>query len=104
MWRQHNTTTGGGSFSQATIDAVWQKGHVVPGYDPNDYRKDRCGAWMRKASYGTTGDYGWEIDHAKPVARGGADDMSNLQPLHWRNNRGKGDDYPNWNCTASARS
>ena len=101
MSRQHNTTTTGGSFSQATIDAVWQKAQVVPGQDQNNFRKDRCSMWIRKASYGTTGDYGWEIDHAQPVARGGTDDMSNLQPLHWRNNRGKGDDYPNWNCTIS---
>lgn len=104
MLRKPSTTNTGGSFDQWTINTVWQKGQVVPGYDPNEYRKDRCGAWMRKASYGTTGDYGWEIDHAYPVSRGGTDDMSNLQPLHWRNNRGKGDDYPTWYCATPSKT
>ena len=104
MPRNQNTTTSGGSFSQATIDAVWIKAQAVQGYDPNVYRKDRCGPWIKKASYGTTGDYGWEVDHIKPVAIQGTDDLSNLQPLHWRNNRGKSDDYPNWNCTISSKS
>ncbi len=99
MPRQPNTTTTGGSFNQSSIDAVWRKSQVVPGYDPNWYRKDRCGAWIGKSSYGTTSQYGWEIDHIRPVARVGTDDFGNLQPLHWRNNRGKGDDYPQWYCS-----
>jgi hypothetical protein len=41
---------------------------VVPGYDPNQFRKDSCGAWMKRSDYGQTTGYGWEIDHVKPVA------------------------------------
>ena len=101
MVRQPNTAVDGRTFNQATIDAVWQKAQVVPSHDSDDYRKDCCGAWIKKSSYGTTGDYGWEVDHMKPAAKGGTDDTSNFQPLHWKNNRGKGDDYPNWNCSIS---
>lgn len=96
MARNPNTTTSGGSFTDATIEAVWQKGTPEPGLET--YRKDKCGASMQRSKHGKTGDYGWEIDHIKPVAKGGADELSNLQPLFWENNRHKGDNYPDWDC------
>jgi hypothetical protein len=101
-FRPPNTTRLGESFYPATVDSLWQKAAVVHGQDPNVFRKDRCGAWIMRSAYGSTSQYGWEIDHERPVAAGGSDDFSNLQPLHWRNNRGKGDSYPNWSCTVSA--
>ncbi len=103
MARKPSTKTYGGSFSQYEIDSVWQKGKVQPGYDPRFYRKDRCGKWMKRSAYGSITDYGWEIDHMRPVSRGGSDDLGNLQPLHWKNNRGKRDDYPKWYCTLPSR-
>ncbi|MCB9358266.1 MAG: HNH endonuclease [Calditrichaeota bacterium] len=59
---------------------------------------DSCGAKIRRECYGMTNEYGWEIDHILPVAEGGTDVLSNLQPLHWENNRHKGDCYPRWPC------
>ena len=84
MARQSNTTATGGSFSEATINLVWSKATVSPGQDSAKFRKDRCGAWIARSSYGTLGDHGWEIDHDKPVAKQGSDDLGNLQPLHWK--------------------
>jgi len=37
---------------------------------------------------------GWEVDHIRPVSHDGGDDLANLQPLQWKNNRCKGDTFP----------
>lgn len=79
------------NFSQNQIDQVWNKASIITGENPNVWRQDTCGAWINKESYGTEDKFGWEIDHKHPVAKGGSDNLSNLQPLHWKNNRNKGD-------------
>lgn len=95
--RKPNTNKTGGAFDAATIEAVWQKGTPEPSYP--SFRKDACNASMQRGEYGNTASqWGWEIDHIKPVAKGGGDELSNLQPLQWANNRYKSDDYPNWAC------
>src|SRR5580704_9050836 len=81
-------------FDQATIAAVWRKGRVIDKFDPATWRHDVAGSVMKFSDYGTTSKFGWEIDHIKPIASGGTDDLSNLQPLYWENNRRKGDTYP----------
>jgi hypothetical protein len=80
--------------SKKQIDQVWDKGAEIRGKNPDVFRKDSKGNIIRKPSFGTKGDYGWEIDHKKPVAKGGTDDPRNLQPLHWGANRKKSDKYP----------
>ena len=94
-----NTNRQDRSFDEATKQAVWQKGQIVHGYDANQFRKDRCGAWMEYKEHGNVNSpRGCEIDHDRPKAAGGGDELSNLQPLNWENNRHKGDNYPNWTC------
>jgi hypothetical protein len=98
MARNLSTDVSGRSFAQTTVGTVWRKGREIPNYDPNVWRYDMCGKPMKFSEYGNTNsEHGWEVDHIKPVTKGGTDDLSNLQPLQWENNRRKGDTYP-WNC------
>lgn len=79
------------SLSDEDIQKVWEKGVKVDAYDPDVWRKDKCDAWIRRSDYGDQSShvgYGWQIDHIDP---NGGDDISNLQPLQWKNNSDKSD-------------
>jgi 5-methylcytosine-specific restriction endonuclease McrA len=88
------STFGLQGFSDDEIQKVWEKADEVIGHDPDKYRMDVCGALIFRHSYGKTSKMGWEIDHIKPKNKGGSDSIRNLQALHWKNNRAKGDTYP----------
>lgn len=92
---------------------AWQKAKRVKGYNPDEVRKDACGAWI---VYGQFGDrskpFGWEIDHVYPetklhamgVSQHLIDDKLNLRALHWRNNASKGGNYPSYIATVKAEN
>ncbi len=96
--RERNTTKFGQQFKMSVIEAVWEKAQAVSGSNPDKFRKDVCGAWMVRSSFGKDSQFGWEIDHIMPISKGGKDELQNLQPLHWKNNEAKADDYPQWVC------
>ncbi len=93
--RYRGSTSSGGVFSEETKRLVWEKGELIPGQNRNDFRRDCTGRTIRYTDHGNVNSsFGWEIDHIKPVSKGGSDDLINLQPLQWEVNRDKGDTYP----------
>jgi 5-methylcytosine-specific restriction endonuclease McrA len=78
------------SWSEDTIQKVWEKGKIVANNDKDVWRKDECGAWIGRQYYGNrSSTYGWEIDHITSSDHGGSDNLSNLRPLQWENNLSK---------------
>lgn len=99
MSRKPNTNRHGGSWTPEEIKAVWEKGFTSNSTFPLDRIKfDKCLSPMKFSEHGNRqSEYGWEIDHINPVSNHGGDDLSNLQPLNWKNNAEKGDST-NWSC------
>ena len=89
MYRHANTDASGKPFDASTIEAVWSK--AAPSTEHPPLRVDPFGALIWKEGYGNTNSrLGWEIGHRRPLDRGGGDELENLQPLQWENNRRNG--------------
>lgn len=90
-------------MDERTINNVWGRATTVEGFDPNQFRKDACGAWIIRNHYGLRNSiYGWEIDHVYPIALGGGDDDDNLRAMQWENNMSKGNDYPGYKAVVQS--
>lgn len=90
---------------QNLIQQVWEKGIIIEGIDKNVLRLDNCGALIKRNLYNEAGiklSMAWEIDRIKPETLGGSDELNNLQPLQWENNRQKDEKYPLWSCIIRA--
>ena len=87
------------------IQKVWEKGRKIDGYDPDIIRKDSCGAWIIRSEYGNTLNiFGWEVDHVYPKSLGGDENILNLRPMQWENNKAKSNDYPTYNVSVQSEN
>ena len=95
--RKPGTRKNGSFFDETSIQQVWEKAIPVFGKDLQVWRRDNCGALIKRDEYGNPESiYGWEVDHIIPTTIGGTDELFNLQPLHWENNRQKGNEWIGW--------
>lgn len=86
------------------IQAIWEKGVVVEGYNSSLYRQDAAGAWMARDAYADKNrELGWEIDHIYPKSKGGMNHFINLRPMNWKNNLSKKDNYPDYIAAFTAK-
>lgn len=70
-------------LSEDVIQAVWEHARGVMGHDPTMWRKDECGAWIKRSQYAnTSSEFGWVVDRRGPSNAG---DPSSLRAVHWRN-------------------
>lgn len=89
--KEISTTAKSTQYDEWTLTRIWFKAPVAPGTNDGDIRVDRFGNRMRWSEYGQTTAMGWEVDHIVARSEGGSDDIENLEPLHWKANRQKGD-------------
>ena len=40
------------NLTDMEIEEVWQKANIIPNNNPNIYRQDYAGAWIRRDQYG----------------------------------------------------
>jgi hypothetical protein len=79
-----NDTTLLGSYDAEVVESVWQSAQVVPGNDPQVWRKDEFGAWIHRRDYRRRhSEFGWEI--ADYGYRMRATGLTSLRPMQWQN-------------------
>jgi len=64
------------------VEQTWRNGRVVSGFDPGEWRKDECGAWMHRDQHDAESEFGWRALKIRP---GPAEDAGSLRPFHWQN-------------------
>jgi hypothetical protein len=71
------------AFSEELIQQVWETARGMTELSPEVWRRDECGAWIRREHYGHEhSEFGWKILNVSP---GEPDVPANLRSFHHAN-------------------
>ena len=85
------------------IQEIWEKAVIQDNNNPEMYRKDYAGAWIKRDQYGMKTDFGWVKEYIVPIKNGGDSESFNVMPVNWRNHKDRNDAYPTWTTYWSAK-
>lgn len=69
-------------YNEQIVQQVWEHGRAVSDRDSDEWRKDQCGAWIRRDAYNQMqSDFGWKIHSILP----GNNSLDHLRPFHHQN-------------------
>jgi len=91
----HNRYT---DFTELKIQEVWEKATAVPNFDPEVYRKDPFGAWIKRSEYGNTSlhvSLGWIIEEGNYLCFDSQEGDTRLMPIQWENSTVKKGNHDN---------
>lgn len=68
------------AYDAELIQRVWEQARATQDRDPDEWRKDQCGAWIHRGHYNSpVSEYGWKIVNVVP---GGENKPVNLEAFH----------------------
>ena len=85
-------------FDNKTVQSVWEKARATNDQDPDEWRKDECGAWIKHDQYGNpASEFGWKIETIMP---GEHHALENLRPYQHENSFKMATGQPHCRVTA----
>ncbi len=71
-------------YGSEIVQSVWETAQIVPGNDPQVWRRDESGAWIHRLAYrNRRSEFGWEIADCAYTLR--AFGLAALRPMQWQN-------------------
>lgn len=71
------------NLDEEAIQRIWERARATGDQDPMHWRKDRCGAWIKREHFGDAdSEFGWKVEDTQPGQPG---DAEGLHPFHHAN-------------------
>lgn len=89
------------TYNATLLQQIWEQARATQDRDPDEWRKDQCGAWIHRSHYDDpNSDFGWKILNVVP---GSDDSPGNLQAFHRENDFDLANGRPQCSVTADRK-